>query len=170
VSGALGGAVVSYLAASAIAERGERGRNRAAARRAVRHVVGAYSQEVTLSSLRRGAGPADQLRAATSERQVRLARDVLEAAEDLGRVRGWLTRRALTALVGPLHVGMARDLPSGDFVGDAVRASLWFKANEDLVKRHIRRPGLLDAAERDQTSDEAWERTARGVRQLLRCV
>ena len=84
-------------------------------------------KKVTLSGLRRGAGPADQLRAATSERQVRLAREVLEAAENLGRVRGLLTRRALTHLVGPLHVGMARDLPAGDFAGEAVRASLWFK-------------------------------------------
>ncbi len=170
LSGAVGGGVVSLLAASAIAERAERGRQRAAACRAVRQVVGAYAQQVTISGLRRGAGPADDLRAADNDRQVRLARDVLEAAEDLGRVRGRLVRRELVRLVGPLHVGMARDLPAGDFVGDAVRASLWMKANEALLERNSRRPGLLERAQRDQTNGEAWESVGRSVSRLLRLV
>jgi hypothetical protein len=65
---------------------------------------------------------------------------------------------------------MARDLPAADPVADAVRASLWFKLNEKLVRRNARRPGLLDAAQRDQTSDKAWNRAAGGVRRLLRCL
>jgi hypothetical protein len=125
---------------------------------------------VTISGLRRGAGPADDLRAANTDTQMRLARGVLEAAEDLSRLRRKIVRRELTRLVGVLHVRMAEDLPAGDFVGDSIRASLWFHANAEVVQRASRRPGLLDIAQRDQSSPQAWERVAQSVSRLLRAV
>jgi hypothetical protein len=133
-------------------------------------VVGAYAQQMTISSLRRGAGPADDLRAVQQDVQLRLARQVLEAAEPLRPVRRWLVRRALRRLVGPLYVAMAEELPAGDIVGDAMRASLWFQANEAVLIRNSRRPGLLSEVSRDQTDAKAWKRAGGGVRRLQRLV
>lgn len=169
LSGAAGGAVSSLLVASAIAERAERGRRRAEARAAVRRVASSFAQQVTLSDLRRGAGPAEELKAVESGRQQRLASEILQAADGLGWVRSRRVRRALTALVGPLRVGLAEDLPyrPADFAGDAVRASLWFQANGGVVEQHARRPGLLDQAAQDQTSGAAWKAAGNGVRKLI---
>lgn len=170
VSGAAGGAVASIAASAVIAERGERGRQRAHARRAVRAVVSAFAQQVVISDLRRGAGPADDLRAVQSERQMQLARDVVTAADGLGRIRAWRVRRALVALVGPLHVGLAEDLPQGDFAGDTVRSTLWFAAHPEIIERHVTESPLLDVVAKDQSDERAWAEAARGVQRLLRCV
>lgn len=170
LSGAAGGAVASIAASAIIAERGERGRQRAHARRGVRGVVNAFAQQVVISDLRRGAGPADDLRAVDSHRQMQLARDVVKAADGLGKIRAWRVRRALVALVGPLHVALAEKLPSGDFAGEAVRSTLWAAANPEVIERQVGAPPLLDRVAKDQTSEQAWQAVARGVDRLLRCV
>lgn len=110
-----------------------------------------FAQHVTVASLRRGSGPADEVHAADPERRRQLARQVVDAAEGLSRWQHRRTQAALVELVGPIRVAMAENLPAST-PGQSTHQTLHLKQHQGLLQDERERPGLLERASQTESS------------------